>query len=309
MLKTWPLKIAAAIITGCMLLSFVGVYPAGAMIFPELLKLVRVDKPEAPEQSESAAGKASESQQPGKTETYVVKAGDTLWEISRKYNIDWKTLAETNNIGVNKVILAGQVLNIPVQGAVIHVVAPGESLWEIARKYNQDINTLAAKNGVTDPGKLQVGKRLVIPTKETVPATAEASRDVASRGKSATRWPVIGTITSRYGPRGVEFHHGLDIAAETGDKIYPFRPGKVEFAGWLNNFYGKAVTIDHGNGMKTRYGHASKILVKENDYVDTSTPIAEIGTTGRSTGPHLHFEVHIDGTTVDPLTVLSQRGR
>jgi len=303
MVNPWTARFAAALVTGFLLLSFVGVYPAGAMIFPDLLKLVRVDEL-TPETPGDRTGEKAGSEKHLQTETYIVKTGDTLWEISRRYDVDYKVIAEANKIGDDCIIHAGQELDIPCEGTIIHVVRPGESLWQIARKYGKSVDELAKVNQVTDPKKLRVGKSLVISKGGSVPATAVSSV-MPSRGSSLWKWPVIGPITQRYG--GVNFHHGLDIAAETGTKIYPLRPGKVEFSGWLNRIYGRAVIIDHGNGMKTLYAHNSQNLVEEGDYVGVSSPIGKIGSTGRATGPHLHLEVHVDDKTVDPQRYLGSQ--
>lgn len=303
MVKPWTARFAAALIVGFLLFPFVGVSPAGAMIFPDLLKLVRVDHPAAPETPGDKTGEKAGSEKDLQTVTYIVKTGDTLWEISRRYNVDYKAIAKANNIGDNCIIHAGQKLNIPCEGTIIHVVRPGESLWQIARKYGISVEQLAKVNQITDPKKLRVGKSLVISRGESVPVTGVSA--MPSRGSGLWKWPVIGPITQRYG--GVNLHHGLDIAAETGTKIYPLRPGVVEFSGWLNRIYGRAVIIDHGNGIKTLYAHNSQNLVKEGDYVGTSSPIGKIGSTGRATGPHLHLEVHVGDKTVDPQRYLGSQ--
>lgn len=305
MFRSWPLKITAVIITGCLLLSVCGVYPAGAMIFPELLKLVRVDKPESVNPSSDTDGTGEQGEQPV-VETYVVKPGDTLWGISRKYNIDCRTIADYNKIEIDQVIRCGQVLQIPTGGAVYHVVRKGESLWEIARKYGLDVETIASANGISDPGQIPVGKTLLISRKEAVPVTAKPRQSLPSRGMGLWEWPVTGPITQTYGQHGGDFHHGLDIAAEVGKKIFPVQSGRVEFSGWLNGIYGRAVIIDHGNGLRTLYAHNSKNLVEKGQYVDISTAIAKIGNTGRTTGPHLHIEVHIGEETADPQLYLTQ---
>jgi murein DD-endopeptidase MepM/ murein hydrolase activator NlpD len=295
MLRNWSLRIAAWVIIGCFLFSAAVTRPAGAMIFPELLSLVRV------ENQETVSGDET------KEELYVVKAGDTLWNLSRKYGVDWKTIAYANNLSLNGVIHAGQTLTIPIGEIQYHIVKRGESLWQIARKYKKDMKLLASANNIVNVDCLRVGTRLVIPQEEKEDAVpAYARQNLPSRYKGYWRWPVKGEITSTYGPRGSEFHHGLDIAAEKGERIYPVRAGEVEFSGWLNSIYGRAVIVDHGDGIRTVYAHNSKNLVEEGDRVRISQPIAEIGSTGKSTGPHLHLEVHVDNETIDPLRLLEQ---
>ena len=114
--------------------------------------------------------------------------------------------------------------------------------------------------------------------------------------------PVEGNITSRYGERSRirrAEHTGLDISAITGTPIKATAEGKVIFAKYCGA-YGNLVKIDHGNGIETWYGHASKILVKEGQKVNAGDVVAKVGSTGNSTGPHLHFEIRIDGNHVNP---------
>ncbi|MFA5577766.1 MAG: M23 family metallopeptidase, partial [Tissierellaceae bacterium] len=111
--------------------------------------------------------------------------------------------------------------------------------------------------------------------------------------------PTRGTISSRYGMRRGRMHNGLDIAAKTGTPINAADGGKVVFAG-TKGTYGKMVEIDHGNGYKTRYAHCSSILVKVGDKVYKGQHIANVGNTGNSTGPHLHFEVLKNGKNQNP---------
>lgn len=299
MFRELSLKIASLVIVGSLIVSATGVNPAGAMIFPDLLSLVRVD-------DKHVSDNLTDAKDDSQDEEYIVKKGDTLWDLSRKYCVDWKTIAYANDLDLNGVIHAGQKLVIPVKGVMFHIVKRGESLWAISRKYDREIKALAAVNNIADPNRLQVGVRLVIPQEQEEIATAFARKDLPSRYEGHWRMPVVGPITSGYGPRGNEFHHGLDIAAEKGEKIYAVRAGTVEFSGWLNNIYGQAVIIDHGDGIRSLYAHNSKNLVKKGDRVRTLTAIAKIGNTGKSTGPHLHFEIYIDGQTVDPNKFVNQ---
>lgn len=117
--------------------------------------------------------------------------------------------------------------------------------------------------------------------------------------------PTEGRLSSHYGPRSLgggprRVHKGLDIAAPQGREIGAALPGKVAFAGELNG-YGNVVYLDHGDGLTTRYAHASKLNVRAGDEVRRGQIIAEVGSTGRSTGPHLHFEVRRNGRAEDPL--------
>lgn len=115
--------------------------------------------------------------------------------------------------------------------------------------------------------------------------------------------PTTGVISSRFGPRWGRSHTGIDIAANTGTPIYSCSKGTVEFTGWYYG-YGNLVIVNHGNGVKTYYGHCSKIYVSVGDAVTKDTLIAAMGSTGNSTGPHLHLEIRRNGTVVNPQNYL-----
>lgn len=119
-------------------------------------------------------------------------------------------------------------------------------------------------------------------------------------------WPTQGTVSSPYGLRfgGTEFHQGIDIAAETGTPIVATADGVVTSAGWNGSGYGNMVDIDHGDGITTRYGHASAVAVLPGQRVRRGEIIAYVGSTGYSTGPHLHYEVRVDGQPVNPAGYL-----
>jgi murein DD-endopeptidase MepM/ murein hydrolase activator NlpD len=119
--------------------------------------------------------------------------------------------------------------------------------------------------------------------------------------------PAQGTVTSEFGPRWGRQHQGVDIAAGTGTPVGAAAEGVVRDASWRGG-YGKAVVIDHANGVSTLYGHNSELLVKPGDRVQAGQAIAKVGSTGDSTGPHLHFEVMLEGKKVDPRPWLEQRG-
>lgn len=119
-------------------------------------------------------------------------------------------------------------------------------------------------------------------------------------------WPTNGFISSPYGLRfgGTEFHQGIDIAADTGTPITATADGVVTSAGWNSGGYGNMVDIDHGNGITTRYGHASAVAVTAGEHVRRGQIIAYVGSTGHSTGPHLHYEVRVGGQPVNPAPYL-----
>ena len=112
--------------------------------------------------------------------------------------------------------------------------------------------------------------------------------------------PTRGRLTSRFGLRWGRLHKGIDIAARIGAPVYAADGGKVVFSG-TQGAYGRIIVIDHGGGTQTAYAHNSKLLVSRGQRVHKGQKIAEVGNTGRSTGPHLHFEVRKNGSPVNPL--------
>lgn len=154
------------------------------------------------------------------------------------------------------------------------------------------VDLTALMQSILDPGPL---------TPETPAATGPWSKLLAGAGR----------FTSGFGVRSdpfsgkPQFHPGIDIAADSGTEVYPYMPGTVKSTGW-DAGHGNMVVIEHPNGMETVYAHASETLVKAGDVVLKDTPIAKVGSTGRSTGPHLHFEVRRNNKAIDPLPLISQ---
>lgn len=129
------------------------------------------------------------------------------------------------------------------------------------------------------------------------------SKNPAVLGITCFSKPSRGSISSDFGRRWGRMHNGIDIASCSGSPIYAAYEGNVTFSGWQDG-YGKLIIIQHGDGLETRYGHCSELLVKEGDIVKENSLIARVGSTGRSTGPHLHFEVRKNGTPVNPIEYL-----
>ena len=135
------------------------------------------------------------------------------------------------------------------------------------------------------------------------PQTISALRSRPPASPVTFAWPLVAPLTSPFGPRGARFHAGIDLAADTGTTVAAAASGRVAYADW-NDGWGKLVTIAHGNGVRTMYAHLSRIDVGLGQRVSAGTRVGVVGTTGHSTGPHLHFEVRLRGAAVDPLTAL-----
>jgi murein DD-endopeptidase MepM/ murein hydrolase activator NlpD len=201
---------------------------------------------------------------------------------------------------------------------VYHTVQKGQTLYRIATTYDLDLEILLRANHIRDPEKLPVGIRLWIPGARRVlkiPGTLKA--DVPSaKGKSPPTvkprqgfliWPTKGTLTSGFGMRNGHKHEGIDIAGPTGTPVHAAAEGDVAFSGWGPTGYGKMVIIKHQHHLTTLYAHNSKLLVKKGSRVKQGQKISLIGSTGRSTGPHLHFEVRNDTHPKNPIKYLPLR--
>ncbi len=190
----------------------------------------------------------------------------------------------------------------PVEG-VDHTVQPGETLRVIAGRYGISQQAIAQANVMTNPNLLQVGQTLRIPgANEVIPAPA-APPQAASTGRFA--WPVEGRVTSGFGWRRGRIHAGVDIPGPVGSPIMAVLEGEVIYAAFGPDGYGNRVDIRHPNGLVTRYAHGHQIYVSTGQWVQQGQPIMSRGSTGWSTGPHLHFEVRPGGgAAVDPMPYL-----
>jgi murein DD-endopeptidase MepM/ murein hydrolase activator NlpD len=242
--------------------------------------------------------------------TYTAKIDDTLDSIASTYNLKVKSIAESNSLPTDSSLKEGQVLEFPSVDGVLYKIKEGETIWDLALLNNIDFDKIVEINKLESPEKLKLGQKIIMPGVDTVKPAASnkiiASNKTISRGGSVPTTskgslPVKGKITSLFGPRWGRKHEGIDIAAPTGTDVFASMDGKVSFSGWEGG-YGNLVIIDHGNGLQSYYGHNSKLLVKEGQTVSKGTHIADVGSTGNSTGPHSHFEIRKNGTAVNPYT-------
>lgn len=236
--------------------------------------------------------------------TYTVRDGDSLWLIASNFNTDIATLVALNPHVRASVLQPGDVLQIaPREERQTHLVAAGETLGQIAAHYGLSVAEIVAANGLASADLIRVGQVLELPG-----AHDRAERTMlASRGLTAPRrpvsmlWPISGGLhSSEFGEqRWSGPHSGLDIAVPVGTPATAAAAGTVAAAGW-DGGYGYSVIIDHGEGVQSRYAHASKILVTVGQQVQPGENVILVGATGNATGPHLHFEVLVDGETQDP---------
>lgn len=271
------------------------------------------------------------NQEMAKTIQYQVKSGDSLWTIARDNNITIAQLHEINPQLKKDFIQIGDNINLVKAEPLLTVVATNKTTVEEkiprstvyqndaalrkgqqqikqegadgSRQVTYKIKTIngveTARENLTEKILLEPLSRIVVRGTKTV--VASASRGGGGSGQLA--WPLRGPITSPFGYRGKEFHQAIDIDGVTGNPVKAAGDGVVIFTGWDGN-YGKSIVVDHGNGLTTRYSHLSEITVVMGDKIKRSSVIGRVGSTGRSTGSHLDFEVRVNGSPRNPLFYL-----
>ncbi|MGQ9557644.1 MAG: peptidoglycan DD-metalloendopeptidase family protein [Desulfurispora sp.] len=250
---------------------------------------------------------------PGQAETgwwlYQVQPGETLSELAVRFDLPLASLLSINQLSDPDWLPAGQVLKIPA-GEIPYRVLPGDTLWAVARLFQVDVQELARYNDLASADFLPAGQLLYIPTGRAAVMAAEEAGPGSRGGQRlelALSWPVTGWVSSPYGLRQGRPHEGMDIAADYGQPIRAAAAGRVVFAG-PRGTYGLTVIIDHGAGWQTLYAHASQLLVSEGQEVAAGETVALVGSTGRSTGPHLHLEVRHHGVPLNPARYLPNAG-
>lgn len=245
---------------------------------------------------------------------YTVAVGDTISGIAQKFQVSIDTIRWANSLDTISSIKPGQVLKIPPVTGIIHKVKKGETISSIAKYYqteSQGIVDYPFNSFVDDESfALAVGQTVVIPD-GIMPKVQlwSPSSSIAKQTPNAGTvtalgqfiWPTSGRISQGFR----WYHRAIDIANKTGTPILAADAGKVIVAGWPDNVgYGNRVVIDHNNGTMTLYGHLSKVAVSAGQTVNRGDVIGSMGSTGRSTGSHLHFEIRVGGKTTDPMGYL-----
>jgi murein DD-endopeptidase MepM/ murein hydrolase activator NlpD len=228
---------------------------------------------------------------------YTVRTGDTLSEIAQMFNVSVNTIMWANEISKAKGIQPGQSLIIlPVTG-ITYTIKKGDTIKGIVSSYKADLNEVLDYNGMSVNTKLVAGQTIIIPDAEI--QTSVATKIVYGTNTAHdTNGPsyagyYIRPIDGGRKSQGLHGYNGVDLAAPIGTPIYASAAGKViaSMSGGYNGGYGNYIIISHGNGTQTLYSHNSKNVVSVGQYVEQGQKIGEIGSTGKSTGPHVHFEI------------------
>ena len=246
---------------------------------------------------------------------YIVEEGDTLWSIAERFDLGADTIIGSNSPEKINSLLPGTVLRIPDREGVFVKVSEGESVERLSSLYGTKRDQIYAANGIDIGSPLSSAREVFLPGANyaSVIQTESGMIKIASGREYLLRntlmWPVRGRVSSLFGWRSRSyasagsFHSGLDIMAPYGRAIVSAMDGVVAYSGWMGG-YGKTVVVDHADGVTTLYGHCSELAVQKGDPVYSGQLISYVGSTGKSTGSHLHFEVRKDSFPVDPLSAL-----
>ena len=240
--------------------------------------------------------------------TYRIRPGDMIGKIAEQHSVSTDTLVSVNDIKSTRTIQVGEYIKIPSEKGILYTVKKdGETPTEISGKYGVDAERCAFVNNVSPDTKLSAGNSIFVPGAEMDSMTlAQINGDLFRR-------PIHGRyrLTSYFGWRPSPFtgkrswHGGLDMACPAWTPIYAGMDGRVAEIGY-NRTYGNYVVINHSAGYKTLYGHmvVRSADVKVGQYVTTGTIIGRVGSTGASTGNHVHFTVYKNGRMINPLNLM-----
>ena len=234
--------------------------------------------------------------------SYTIRRGDIIGDLAASFGLNPDTIISLNNIRNARLLQIGQVLRIPNQDGIMYTMRRGDTIDSVAERYNSSTYAVRIANELFSDA-VSAGTALFIPG---------ARLDWMERQEingDLFIWPAAGRITSPYGWRtspfsgGRQFHSGIDIGAPMGAPVRAAMSGRVSTVGW-DNVLGNYIVITHHSGYRTLYAHLSAVRVRPGAYVGTGERIGNVGNTGQSTGPHLHFTVYRNGVTINPRTLI-----
>ncbi len=264
-------------------------------------------EPVAPEKKEPAIQKIKRGPKV-QVVKHAVKPGESVWRLAQRYGVSVATIVNANKIKEKTVILPGDTLRIPDRTGIFVKTKRSESLTEIAKRYKVPAETVRKANGLAN-AMIAPGKELFLPGASPLPEIRYVKQKVFS-------WPIRANnrLTSTFGWRihpitkSRAFHSGIDIGASMKTPIHAAADGVVVFSG-DGGSYGNMIILRHKNGLFTVYGHASKLIAKKGKFVRRGQKIALVGSTGASTGAHLHFEVKSTSKHVNPHIAMKKTER
>lgn len=250
------------------------------------------------------------------TISYNVKSGETLSSVAKDFGLSPDTLRYANKL-TGEGLTENQALTIPPIDGVYVAVKTNDTLSTIASRYKIAVEEIVKYNGINQSDPIHAGNQLLIPGVVAPKASSGSSSTYSPTGNTTAvaafnptassgqfAWPT--STHTRYISQGYKnYHKALDLNRLNGWAIYASASGIVRTTS-LRYGYGNHIDINHGNGWTTRYAHLSEFKVKSGDYVQQGQLIGIMGSTGRSTGPHLHFEIRYNGAPLNPLSYLPQ---
>jgi murein DD-endopeptidase MepM/ murein hydrolase activator NlpD len=231
---------------------------------------------------------------------YEVKKGDTLQDVAKLFDVSVNTIIWANNLKSRTISKGDTLIILPITG-IKHTVKKGDTIATIAKKYRADGDDVASYNGLAVNAVLDIGDTVIVPDGEieviqpTKPKAlaSKKPRILNSYSYTAPNGFLVRPISGGRKSQGIHGHNGIDLASSIGTPVVAAATGRVIVAksGGYNGGYGSMVIISHDKGVQTVYGHLNAVYVSQGQSVSQGDVIGELGNTGKSTGPHLHFEV------------------
>ena len=270
----------------------------------------------------------------------TVHKGDTVYSLSRRYNVPIRSMIEVNNLKPPFILSKGARLRLPAPS--VHIVQKGDTIYSISRRYNVDMSVLTRTNNLYAPYSIYLGQILKLPGSVVEPTehwislkkqsartaarnTAKSAPKQTKTGRKSTRktavrlppppdrakakfaWPVNGTVMNKFGSAGGGRHNdGINIKVAEGTFVRAAENGVVAYAGNELKGFGNLLLVKHADGWITAYAHNKEFLVKRGDTVKRGQPMAKAGKTGNAKEPQLHFEIRRGTKAVDPMTYLEK---